>query len=126
MAGKLTPEEASALGRIGGKASAKARAERSKMRADILAKSRFERRADDMAEVIIAAALGDGDFASLSPKDRAVFALKALEYGIGRPRQSEPATPAEQEEQTGIAFLVKEEDLILDALAGVKSNVAPF
>lgn len=119
MAGKLTPEEASALGRKGGLASAAARSERSKLRNDILARARFEQAADKMAEVIIHAALGEDDFSALSPKERAMFALKALEYGVGRPRASEPVVPEEADVQAGLAFAVREEDRILDALAGV-------
>jgi hypothetical protein len=122
MAGKLTPEQARELGRQGGKASAAARAERKKLRHDVLAKNRFEQAADDMAEILLAAAKGEGEYSQLSPKDRATFALKALEYGIGRPRPSEPDAPEVQEQQAGLAFAVREEDKVLDALAGVSSG----
>ena len=119
MAGKLTPEEARELGRKGGQASAAARAERAKLRQDVLAKARFEQAADDMAKVIIDAAMGKDDFKVLSPKERAMFALKALEYGVGRPRPSEPEAPEVVEQQTGLAFTVAEENKVLDQLAGV-------
>lgn len=118
MAGKLTPEEARELGRRGGQASAAARAERAKLRQDVLAKARFEQAADDMAKVIIDAAMGREDFAQLAPKERAMFALKALEYGVGRPRPSEPEAPEVVEQQQGLAFTVAEENRVLDALAG--------
>jgi len=119
MAGKLTPEEARELGRKGGQASAAARAERAKLRQDVLAKARFEQAADDMAKVIIDAAMGKDDLKVLSPKERAMFALKALEYGVGRPRPSEPEAPEVVEQQTGLAFTVAEENKVLDQLAGV-------
>ena len=119
MAGKLTPEEARELGRKGGRASGAARAERAKLRNDVLARSRFERAADDMANIIIKAAKGEGEFSALQPKERAAFALKALEYGVGRPRAADPVTPEEEEVQAGIAFSVREENRVLDALAGL-------
>lgn len=119
MAGKLTPEEAKELGRRGGLASAKVRAERAKLRGDILAKSRFEKAADEMAELLLAAARGDEEFSVLTPKDRVAAAMKALEYGIGRARAMEPSTPEEAEEQAGLAFAVREEDEAIDLIAGV-------
>ena len=123
MAGKLTPEEARELGRKGGQASAAARAERSKLRQDVLAKARFERAADDMAAILIDAAMGKGDFTALGPKERAMFALKALEYGVGRPRPTEPEAPEVVEQQTGLAFAIREEDAAIDAIAGVSDAV---
>ena len=122
MAGTIVAgsEEARELGRLGGRASAIARAKRAKLRNDVLAKARFEDAADKMAQVIIKAALGEGEFGVLLPKERAQFALKALEYGVGRPRPSEPDAPEEVETQQGIAFSVREENRVLDALAGVE------
>ncbi len=118
MANKLTPEQAKELGRAGGLASAAKRAERAAQRKEILAQARFQEAADDMAAIIIEAAKGHKDFKALSPKDRAQFAVKALEYGVGRPRGVEPAAPEEVEEQQGLAFQVADEDRTLAALAG--------
>ena len=68
------------------------------------------------------AALGEEDFSQLAPKERAMFALKALEYGIGRPRPQEAVTPEEMESQEGLSFTIREEDRVLDALAGDASG----
>lgn len=92
------------MGARGGRASAEARRKKKVIRADLLAKAKFEGRAEDMANVLIQAALGQGDFARLDPKERAQFALKVLEYGLGRPRAMEPAMAEPVETVSGLSF----------------------
>ena len=120
MAGKLTPEEAKELGRKGGLASAAARADRAKMKSDVQAKNRFEQAADEMAELLLKAAKAQGRFKDISPDKQVAAILKSLEYGVGRPRQADPVSPEEKEEQAGLAFAVREEEKALDYLAGVE------
>lgn len=88
--GKLTSEQAREMGKKGGKKSAHTRAiraaEKAALDASQSARDTFQQRAEDLAKVLIDAALGRGDFAQLAPKDRAGFAVRALEYGVGRPR----------------------------------------
>ena len=73
---------------------------------------RFEQNADKMAQVVIAAALGKGVYAKLSPKDRAMFALKALDYGIGRARASEAPVQQSITPQQGLTFTVRDEPAV--------------
>lgn len=97
-----TPEEARAHARAGGKARWQKHRQRLALSADERARGLFEDAAPDMAEVLIAAAKGEGDFAGhwetdpqdetrrvyipgLDPKERAQFAKTVLEFGIGRP-----------------------------------------
>lgn len=101
-------ETARAAGLKGGKASAVARAKKAAIRADVRARATFEKAAEQMANVIIEAALGRGDFAVLDPKERAQFALKALEYGVGRPRQQDPNPIPHDSGPQGLAFVVPE------------------
>lgn len=101
-----TARIASAKGRDKARATI---ARKKELRGDIRAKEAFERDADKLAAVIIAAAMGQGEYARLDPKDRANFALKGLEYAIGRPRpmaehSQEPAAAA------GISFARTEGD----------------
>src|SRR5438046_9139808 len=91
--------------RKGGRASAEVRRRKRDVRADILAREKFEAAAADMAGILIKAAKGQDEFAKLDPKDRANFAQKVLEYAVGRPRQVEPAAP-ESVPDKGLSFSV--------------------
>lgn len=106
MARQLTTEEAREMGRKGAAQTAKARAEhkrRADLRADLRAKAKFEDKAEALAQVIIDAALGNGDFKALNPRERATFAVKGLEYAVGRPRPTE-ATERPDDMATGLTF----------------------
>lgn len=112
MGGKgpaLTPEQARELGRQGGLASQAKRREKAAIRADVRAKAAFANASEEMAKVIIDAAKGTGEFAKLDVKERAQFALKALEYGMGRPRAMDPPTPEAPEGPAGLTFTVPPE-----------------
>jgi hypothetical protein len=104
-----TSETARQAGLKGGKASAAARRKKAEVRADLRARATFEEAADKMAQVIVSAALGTGDFARLDPKERAQFALKALEYGVGRPRQQDPNPIQTDVGPQGLAFTAPED-----------------
>jgi hypothetical protein len=94
------------MGRKGAAQTAKARAEhmrRAALRADLRAKAKFEDSAEKLAQVIIDAALGNGDFKALNPRERATFAVKGLEYAVGRPRPTEP-TEHPEEQGPGLTF----------------------
>lgn len=105
-----TSETARLAGLKGGKASAAARRKKAEVRADLRARATFEEAADKMAQVIIEAALGRGDFERLDPKERAQFALKALEYGVGRPRQQDPnPLPHQDSGPQGLTFVPPED-----------------
>jgi hypothetical protein len=105
----FTPETAREAGRKGGAAGAvtkKAEARvRQAVRADMKAKLKFEAAAEKLASVLIDAALGNGDFEKLEPRERAGFAVKALEYGVGRPRP-EAERPPEATKQPGLHFQI--------------------
>lgn len=92
--------------RLGGLRSAETRRRKAKLRADLLAKVKFEQAAERLAQVLIDAALGEGDFARLDPKDRVNFAVKALEYGVGRPRPLDTTSQEVEEPQRGISFTI--------------------
>lgn len=93
--------------RLGGLKSAETRKKKAELRADLRARLKFEQVAEKMAEVIIDAALGQGDFEKLDPKERAQFALKALEYGVGRPRQTDASgPPPEEKKDEGLHFII--------------------
>lgn len=89
---RLSPRE---LGRIGGKKSGETRRAKKAVRADARAKAAFERSAEELANVLINAALGRGEFSRLDPEKKAQFAQKALEYAVGRPRPLELPVPEE-------------------------------
>jgi hypothetical protein len=90
---------------LGGRRSAEARARRRNLNAEVRALERFERASEQMAELLINAALGKAGFENLSSKDRAGFAVKCLEYGVRRPRQTtEPQTPVVEPVQQGLHF----------------------
>lgn len=95
------------MGKKGAAAStAAARAEKARratLRADLRAKAKFEDQAERLAQVIIDAALGNGDFKNLMPRERATFAVKGLEYAVGRPRPTEP-TEHLSEQGPGLTF----------------------
>ena len=84
-------------GRRGGLANSKWRDaqertedERRRFTAAARAQLAFEDATEDMAAVIIRAAKGTGKFKDLLPKEQAQFALKVLEYGVGRPQTRQP------------------------------------
>lgn len=97
-------------GRKAGLASAQARRKKKDIRADLRARAKFEQSAEDLASVLIQAALGKDEFKNLSPKERAVFAIKALEYGVGKPRQVEPGQMQETEPAAGLVFTQQADD----------------
>ena len=103
--------------RRGGKASGETRRRKAQLRGDVAAKEKFEAAAGELAGVLIAAALGKDGFAKLDPKDRATFAIKALEHAIGRPRQVEPAAPETDDQRGGLHIVVggPQGDLIGDS-----------
>jgi len=103
MARPLTAEEAREMGAKGAAASKLAREKKKQVRADLRAKAKFEDSAEKFAQVIIDAALGNGDFKALNPRERAQFALKGLEYAVGRPRPTEPTEHAE-DQGPGLTF----------------------
>lgn len=90
----------------GGRASAEARRRKKALAADVKAKKAFENAADKMAQILINAALGEGEFARLEPKDRAQFAQKVLEYAVGRPRQADPTAPEQEAPKGGLSFTI--------------------
>lgn len=92
--------------RRGGLKSAQRRRERAEVRADLRAKTKFEHASEKMADILIRAALGMDEFAKLEPKDRAQFALKVLEYGVGRPRQTEQEKEAPEAAPAGLKFTI--------------------
>lgn len=96
----FTPEQR-AKGRAVREANAK---RRMGMTAEVKAIDRFEQASEKMAQVIINAALGIEGFEKLSVKERAGFALKVLEYGVGRPRQAEAPMPPEAAAAQGLHF----------------------
>lgn len=105
-----TPEQAREAGRKGGLASAAARKrkrlEAAALSADERARRKFNSKADQLAQVLIDAALGQGAFVELEPKDRVGYAVKALEYGIGRPRPMAEKPPEEEASQDGLHFTI--------------------
>ena len=72
----------------------------------------FVDKAEDIAREMLAAAMGEGKFASLDPKERASLLKTCLEYAVGRPRPQDAMTPDEDEDEpkTGIRFGVAEGD----------------
>lgn len=81
------PGNLSSAGRAKGRAvAAENRARRIALKAEVKALEIFERAAPSMAQVLVNAAQGKQGFERLSPKERASFAIKVLEYGVGRPR----------------------------------------
>jgi hypothetical protein len=76
--------------------------------ADTTARIVFEESADEMARIIIQAAKGAGRFKGLLPKEQAQFALKALEYGIGRPRTTKEEPVTEDTSIAGLSFDVQD------------------
>lgn len=91
----------------GGKRSGEVRRAKSLMKADQRAKQKFESAAEQMADILIRAALGKGEFSRIEPKDRAQFAQKVLEYAVGRPRQAAVEQEApEAEAKGGISFTI--------------------
>lgn len=96
----FTPEQR-AKGRAVREANAK---RRMGMTAEVKAIDRFEQASEKMAQVVINAALGIEGFEKLSPKERAGFAVKVLEYGVGRPRQAEAPMPPEAAAAQGLHF----------------------
>lgn len=95
----FTSETAKEAGRIGGKKGAETRARRAEIKADVRAREKFEQASDQLAQVLIDAALGHKGYERLDPKERAALAIKCLEYGIGRPRPmtDQPTIAAPQE-----------------------------
>lgn len=86
-------DEARAKGR---EVAAENRIRRENLAAEVRALEMFERAAPAMAKVLIDAAQGRSGFERLSPKERAAFAVKVLEYGVGRPRTT-PDVPGPTE-----------------------------
>lgn len=81
------PKNLTAEGReLGTKVAAERRARRANLASEVRALEMFEKAAPAMAKVLIDAAQGKHGFERLSPKERAAFAVKVLEYGVGRPR----------------------------------------
>ena len=95
------------MGAKGAAASKLAREKKKQVRADLRAKAKFEDQAERFAQVIIDAALGNGDFKALNPRERAGFALKGLEYAVGRPRPTEPSEHL-TESTPGLTFVTPE------------------
>lgn len=101
--GQFDKDTARAAGKAGGKKSAQTRQRRAAIKKDVQAREAFEEAAADLAGVVIDAALGRGDYAKLDPKDRANFAVKGLEWGVGRPR-AVTDEPVSTEPQVGLHF----------------------
>lgn len=97
-----SPEAASR----GGKASAQTRRKNANQRADVRARRKFEQAAERAAAVLIQAALGEGEFKELEPGERAKFAIKVLEYGVGRPRTVDPPEPPQTKQEAGLHISV--------------------
>lgn len=96
-------------GRKGGTVSGQVRRAKAQTRKALeaqtsLAMQEFESEAVEMARIVISAAKGQGEFKRLSPKERAGYALKALEFGIGRPRQGEARKGEEKPQEPGLSF----------------------
>lgn len=68
-----------------------------------LAQERFDSEAEEMAVIVLRAAKGMGEFVDLRPSQRAQYALKALEYSLGRPRQGEKKGE-EKAQEPGLSF----------------------
>ena len=104
------PEVAKAAGRAGGLASGEARRAKRALSADLRAREKFEDAAEELATQLLDAAMGRGIFSALDPKERADYAVKALGYAMGRPRQLEKADPVQTAlvEDDGIAFVVSD------------------
>jgi hypothetical protein len=101
----FTKENAKELGALGGTTSGGVRRARKRLRADLRAREVLASRAEELARELLKAALGQGPYAHLDAKDRAGFVVKALEYGVGRPRQVDPAPePIEERESAGLKF----------------------
>lgn len=98
-----TPEEAAAYAREGGKARQQQRRAEKAMSSDAKARRVFEAEAEYMARELVKAAKGEGAYAELDPKERAQFALKVLEYGVGRPTQAPKRDESAAEPQSGLA-----------------------
>jgi hypothetical protein len=107
---KPTREELVERGRRGGQKSGETRRARAEMRADLRARMLFVDKAEDIAKEMLAAAMGEGKFSTLDPKERASLLKTCLEYGVGRPRPQDPMSPDEDEDEpkTGIRFGVAE------------------
>lgn len=112
MGDRISKENAKEMGAIGGRRSAEVRAARRAMRGDKAAREKFEQLAPAMADILSDAARGVGAFSTLSPKDRAQFAVKALEYGMGRARamEAEQAPVSVEPQQSGVTFATREPD----------------
>ncbi len=103
-----------AAGRKGGLKSGQARAEKAAQRADLRARLLFENQAERVAQELLNAALGEGEWSRdgqpiLDAKERVAILKTCLEYGVGRPRPQDPKDPqgTNDEAPTGIKFGVR-------------------
>jgi hypothetical protein len=90
----------------GAMAANEARRRKAALKGAVLAKEKFEKDAEKLADVLIRAALGLEEYAKLDPKDRAMFAVKALEYGIGKPSVARPEVKEPEEDYFDVGFTV--------------------
>jgi hypothetical protein len=95
----------------GAMAANEVRRRKAALKGSVLAKEKFEKDADKLADVLIRAALGLEEYAKLDPKDRAMFAVKALEYGIGKPSVARPEVKEPEEDYFDVGFTISPESM---------------
>jgi len=124
--GRFTTETAAEAGSRGGKASGEARRARpqTKLRKALQV---FEDNAEKLAQQLVDAATGVGPYDGLDPKERAQFAVKALEYAIPRQgsvkaKAAEEPAPGPAREADGISFEQGDSDGIADVSDGVSDT----
>lgn len=102
----FTAENAKERGAAGGRASAESRRAHKALAADLKARKKFEDAAEQLADKLLDAALGRGQFDGLDPSEQAKYVIKALEYGLGRPRQLDRQEPDEPQDvpSDGVSF----------------------
>jgi len=124
---RITAEEAKELGRRGGIRSGEVRAAKAEQKTEARALALFADASEDIAQALLDAALGKGDWgheggALLDPKERAGLLKTCLEYAVGRPRpMAAPAesTPEADTPKSGVAFGVKRPEVPLPHSAEV-------
>lgn len=63
------------------------------------AEDRFRDATPDVAERLVQAALGEGEFSTLKPTDRLSAILRVLDYGVGKPTANPKEKPKPKEEE---------------------------
>ena len=102
-----TPEQAREYASKGGQASAERAERRRGMTPEQRVKEAFQASSEMLADELIDAALGRGDFEELDPKIRITAIVKAMEYGLGKPNtgQSISGPEPEKKQEAGIEFV---------------------